>query len=57
MIANFNLLLKNLPKIIQKKLDINSSIDELKQNAKKFDPQEDAKDALREYFGEPKIGN
>lgn len=40
-----------------KKLDINSSFNELKQNAKKFDPQEDVKEALREYFGDPKIEN
>ncbi|MCD4859169.1 DNA polymerase III subunit gamma/tau, partial [Campylobacter coli] len=40
-----------------KKIDLHSSFNELKQGAKKFDPQEDTKEALREYFGEPKIEN
>lgn len=37
------------------KIDLNSSFNELKQGAKKFDPIEDTKKALRDCFGEPKI--
>ena len=40
-----------------KKIDLHSACNELKQGAKKCDPQEDTKEALREYFGEPKIEN
>ncbi|MBK1993560.1 DNA polymerase III subunit gamma/tau, partial [Campylobacter novaezeelandiae] len=40
-----------------KKIDINSQFDEFKKDAKKFDPLEDAKNALKDCFGEPKIEN
>lgn len=36
---------------------LQSGFDELKQGAKKFDPQEDAKQALRDCFGNPEIQN
>ncbi|MBZ7930033.1 DNA polymerase III subunit gamma/tau [Campylobacter molothri] len=37
------------------KLDLNSSFKELKQGAKKFNPEEDVKEALKDCFGEPQI--
>ncbi|TKX32176.1 DNA polymerase III subunit gamma/tau [Campylobacter estrildidarum] len=37
------------------KLDLNSSFSELKQGSKKFDPEEDVKNALKDCFGEPQI--
>ncbi|MGH2304771.1 DNA polymerase III subunit gamma/tau [Campylobacter taeniopygiae] len=37
------------------KLDLNSSFKELKQGAKKFNPEEDIKEALKDCFGEPQI--
>ncbi len=53
--------LQSITKEIQnndnKKINIQSSIDILKQGAKKFDTQEDAKDALKQLFGEPQIQN
>ncbi|MBM0636706.1 DNA polymerase III subunit gamma/tau [Campylobacter sp. VicNov18] len=38
-----------------KKIDIQSSISILKEGSKKFDPQEDLKEALKDCFGEPQI--
>ena len=38
-------------------IDIQNSINMLKEGAKKFDPQEDVKEALKDCFGEPSIEN
>ncbi|MDX2330668.1 DNA polymerase III subunit gamma/tau [Campylobacter hepaticus] len=40
-----------------KNINIQSSINMLKEGAKKFDPQEDLKEALKDCFGEPSIEN
>lgn len=50
-------LTQELPNNENKNIDIQSSINMLKEGAKKFDPQEDLKEALKDCFGEPSIEN
>ena len=37
------------------KFDLQTSFEELRQGARKFDPQEDAKETLKQLYGEPEI--
>ena len=53
----FKTLTQELPNNENKNIDIQSSINMLKEGAKKFDPQEDLKEALKDCFGEPSIEN
>ncbi|TQR32438.1 DNA polymerase III subunit gamma/tau [Campylobacter sp. MIT 99-7217] len=41
----------------KEKLDLNSHFEDLKKDAKKHDPQDEAKKALDELFGQPQIGH
>ncbi|MCX2683682.1 DNA polymerase III subunit gamma/tau [Campylobacter sp. MIT 21-1685] len=41
----------------ESKISINSQINELKKDAKKFNPEDEAKQALKDCFGEPVIEN
>lgn len=48
-------LTQELPNNENKNIDIQSSINRLKEGAKKFDPQEELKETLKDCFGEPSI--